>query len=107
MSKTKAPHHKGRYHQASRALVAAAYANPDTRCWRCDKTLAQHPNTKTGNPPRWSAGHVIDGQINGPLRPEVLSCNSRAGAVIGNRSPKRKKGATWRPRPPTITDLTW
>jgi hypothetical protein len=105
MPKVKAPHHRGTYHQRSRALVAAAYANLDTRCGRCGRRLHEHPPTRTGNPPRWSAGHINDGQINGPLRPEVLSCNSRAGAPLGNRSPKRKR--TWRPGWPTRTDLTW
>ena len=104
-SKTKAPHHRGRYHQQSRALVAAAYADPNTRCAKCGRTLAQHPPTKTGNPPRWSAGHVIDGQINGPLQPEVLSCNSRAGAALGNhqRAMNRPKPIYFQRR----TELTW
>jgi hypothetical protein len=75
---TKAPHHRGSYHRRSLALVAAAYRDPTTRCWRCGRTLAEHPNTTTGNPPKWSAGHVIKGQVDGQLLPEVLSCNVRA-----------------------------
>ena len=108
-SRVKAPHHKGSYDRRSRAVVAAAKADPTTVCWRCGKTLAQHPDTKAGNPPKWSAGHVIDSHPDSPLLPEVLSCNARAGALIGNRSPKRKHGATWRPRLPDYkpTELTW
>lgn len=81
----KAPHHKGTYHRRSRALVAAANADPTTRCWRCGRTLTEHPPTKSGNPPKWSAGHLIDGQAEGPLAPEVLSCNSSAGARLSNQ----------------------
>lgn len=108
-TRQKAAHHRGTYHVRSRAVVAAAKADPNTRCWRCGRTLAEHPPTKTGNPPKWSAGHVHDGVPDSPLLPEVLSCNARAGAIIGNRSPKRRKGAAWRPPLPVIrrTDLTW
>lgn len=41
MAYAKAPHHKGTHHQRSAKIRAAAYANPDTRCWRCKKTLAE------------------------------------------------------------------
>jgi hypothetical protein len=74
----KAPHHAGTYHRRSLALVAAAYANPATTCWRCGKTLAEHRRTLTGKAPRWSAGHVVKGQVDGLLLPEVLSCNVKA-----------------------------
>jgi hypothetical protein len=106
-SRTKAPHHKGNYHVRSRAVVAAAKADPTTVCWRCGKTLHQHPDTKTGNPPKWSAGHLRDGDPTSPLLPEVLSCNARAGAILANRSPLRRKSAAWRPTPPRVTELTW
>jgi hypothetical protein len=89
---TKGPHHRGRYHVRSRALVKAAYLNPLTECWRCGRTLAQHPPTKTGRPPKWSAGHVTKGQVDGLLLPEVLSCNVRAE----NEHRKAKR-----------TELTW
>lgn len=91
----KKPHHTGTYDKASRAVVAAAYANPGTQCWRCGRILTQHSPTKTGNPPRWSAGHVVDGQINGELRPEVLSCNSRAGARLGNAQRRPRTALSW------------
>lgn len=80
------PHHRTRqYIQASAAIRAAAYSQPDTRCWRCGRTLADHPRTKTGKPPTWEAGHLHDGQTSSPLLPEVKSCNASAGASMGNR----------------------
>lgn len=80
----KKPHHSGTHHVRSRLVRQAAYADPDTRCGRCGRTLAEHPNTKTGKPPSWQAGHVIDGLVDGPLRPEADVCNTAAGARRGN-----------------------
>jgi hypothetical protein len=81
------PHHKDRrYVLASARIRAAANANPNTRCWRCGLTLAEHPNTKTGKPPRWTAGHIVDGDLSAGLRPEVDVCNYQAGAAAGNRN---------------------
>lgn len=89
MGKTKAAHHRGTYHVRSRAVVAAAYADPTTTCWRCGRTLGHHRRTVSGNPPRWSAGHIIDGEVDGLLLPEVLSCNSAAGGRLrGRRRPQ-------------------
>jgi hypothetical protein len=92
----KAPHHRGRYHVLSRRVTAAAYANPLTPCWRCGRTLDQHPPTKTGRPPRWSAGHLVDGQVNGPLLPEVLSCNARAGGKLRHANAKKRSHTSTR-----------
>jgi len=41
------------------------------------------------------------------LGPSCVPCNTRAGALKGNRSPKRKRGAAWRPRLPKVTTLHW
>lgn len=79
MGRPKAPHHRGAHQARARKLTAWAYANPDTPCGRCGKTLGQHP---PGD--RWEAGHVIDGQVDGPLRPEARSCNRRAAAERTN-----------------------
>lgn len=81
----KQPHHMGSHARRSAAVRAAAYANPSTPCARCGRTLDQHPPTKAGNPPTWSGGHATDGEVNGLLLPEVLSCNSRAGARLGHK----------------------
>lgn len=82
----KAPHHSGSYHRRAAKVRAAAWANPDTRCWRCHLTIAQihqdHPRAK------WTAGHLVDGQIDGTLLPECSPCNYSHGARTGNA--KRK-----------------
>jgi hypothetical protein len=79
------PLYQGDHKRKARALCAAAAADPTTPCGRCGKTLAQHPRTKTGKPPRWHAGHVIDGLKGGPLRPEVDVCNEAAGGRLATR----------------------
>ena len=86
----KAPHHRHRYHVTSRAVTAAAHADPTTRCWKCHRTIAQVRETK----PRatWCSGHVTPGQVNGPMLPECTECSGREGATMTNS--KR-------------TDLTW
>lgn len=85
MAKTKSAHHRGNFDLRSTALRAAAYANPHTRCWRCGLTLTEHPPHRNGKPARWTAGHIVDGQIGGELRPEASTCNYSAGATAGNR----------------------
>lgn len=70
------PHHRtAAYQRAAKRLVAAATLNPDTRCGRCG--LPARPDDP------WEAGHVRDGQINGPLRAEHASCNRSAGGKLG------------------------
>jgi hypothetical protein len=83
------PHHSGSYSRRAAAVRAYANANPDTRCWRCGRTLQQHPPHRNGRPPTWHAGHVIDGQIGGLLKPEASTCNKSAGASYGNRTRRR------------------
>ena len=87
----KAPHHAGTYHVQSRKVRAAANANPDTRCWRCRRTLTEHPWTKTGKLPKWTAGHVedADGNLTGELAPEADVCNFTEGARKQQRRPRR------------------
>lgn len=85
----KAAHYTGSYHVQARRIRTLAYANPDTRCGRCGRTLAKHPPTKTGKAARWQAGHVIDGQVNGALRPEADVCNAAAGARLRHQKPER------------------
>jgi hypothetical protein len=78
-------HYRNGYRKLADMVKAAAYADPSTPCARCGLTLAEHPPTKSGKPPSWDAGHVVDGEIGGRLRPEVASCNRSAGARAGNR----------------------
>lgn len=80
----KPPHYQGTYQRRARALVTAANHNPNTKCWRCHRTLDQHPNHKTGRPPHWTAGHTRDTDPTAPLAPEASTCNYTAGAHTGN-----------------------
>ncbi len=79
MGKAKGPHHRGTHQVRARRIVEQANANPNTRCGRCNRTLAQHPMGGNGKPQYWTAGHVHAGQINGELRPEASTCNFGAG----------------------------
>jgi hypothetical protein len=71
------PHHQGDYARRASLVRANAYANPATRCWRCNG-LAKYDDP-------WQAGHVVDGEPGGELRPEHRSCNASAGATHGNQ----------------------
>lgn len=89
-----APHHATPTYRRTAAIVRRlAAANPGTRCWRCGRTLAEHPPHATGKPATWTAGHVTDGQIDGELRPEASTCNFAAG---GTRAGRLRIGATSR-----------
>lgn len=87
-AKTKA-HYAGDYQRRARALRAKANANPDTRCWVCNRTKAEHGRD-------WVAGHIVDGQIGGPLAPECDECNSKRGAVHGNQKRSESVSPRWR-----------
>ena len=82
----KAAHHRGP-HQRLSALARARYnANPDTVCARCGQ-----PHRR--NDP-WQAGHKHDGITATSLadyQPEHRSCNTSAGATLGNQ---RRQGLT-------------
>lgn len=94
-------HHRGSYGRRSRIVRALAYADPSTQCqadhclgWG-SRTLAEHPHTKTGRPPRWQAGHVNDGEIEGELRPEVDVCNMSNGARLASRHGSNPSSRRW------------
>ena len=82
--KRKAPHHRGNYQVRAARCRAAADANPATRCRRCGLTLAEGIAAYGRGRARWTAGHVNDGEIGGPLAPEHACCNYSAGAAEGN-----------------------
>ncbi len=93
----KPPHRRGTYQADSKAVRDQANADPNTRCWRCGRTIAEVRET---NPKaQWDAGHVIDGQIGGPLKAECSPCNRGRGAAMGNRKragkPTRRTSRTW------------
>jgi hypothetical protein len=93
----KPPHRRGTYATEAKAVRDQANANPATRCWRCGRTLTEIRRTKPHAV--WDAGHVIDGQIGGPLRAECSPCNRGRGAAMGNRKrsgkPTRRTPLTW------------
>lgn len=87
------PHHRGAHQRLARELVQAANRNPHTQCQAdgCKgwgrRTLAEHPNTKTGRKPRWTAGHKVPGKIAHSIndyRPEVDVCGYSDGATLRN-----------------------
>lgn len=82
-------HYRGNYQTRARAVRDAANADPTTRCWRCAKTLAEHP---AGD--RWQAGHLRDGDYTSPLLPEARSCNARAGQAR-SRAMQEPRSQTW------------
>lgn len=73
------PHYAGDYQTRRDRIVTAAKADPDTRCYHCGLRLDEHGPTKAGNPPTWSAEHIIPHDRLSALAPSVLSCNARAG----------------------------
>ena len=90
----KPAHYRGSYQTRRRPIIAAAYADPTTRCWHCGLTLTEHRPTKAGNPPTWSADHIERGNPNSPLAPSVLSCNARDGA-LSQQTPWRVTTKRW------------
>jgi len=93
MASRKAHYQSAIYDRRAKAVRDAARADPSTRCWRCGRTLDQHPLSKTGKPQQWVAGHVIDSDPASPLRAEASSCNAAAGARTGNM--RRSSGYSW------------
>ena len=94
---SKPPHYRGSYHVEARKVRQRAAADPTTECWRCGRTLDQHPAHRNGAPPRWTAGHLLDGVPGSPLAPEASTCNYSAGAKLGAN--RRHRGQR--------TELTW
>lgn len=90
MAKTKAAHHRGTHQARARKIVDQANANPDARCWRCGRTLAEIRRRRPRA--RWTAGHVVAGQVDGELRAECSPCNYGHGATLGNRRRGRRVG---------------
>lgn len=88
----KKPHYRGSYHVQSRRIRQAAEADPSTRCWRCGLTMQQIRARKPKA--RWTAGHLIDGLKDGPLRAECSGCNYAAGARLRHRKTRRTR-LTW------------
>lgn len=76
----KAAHHRGPHQRLSKLARQQYNANPHTRCARCNELA------RPGDP--WQAGHKHDGIVATSLadyQPEHTSCNTSAGATLGNR----------------------
>lgn len=91
MAKVKAAHHRGAHQVTARRITQAAYANPETRCWRCSRTLAEVRLVK----PKaiWTAGHD-DHNPNVYRGAECSPCNFGAGATLRNQRAKAKRTGT-------------
>lgn len=77
-------HHAGTYATDARLVRAQAWADPATRCWRCHLTHAEYATLHGDRAARWTAGHVVDGQVGGELKPEHARCNYSAGTRLLN-----------------------
>jgi len=73
----------GTAHQKRRALEAKKVEAGVAYCWRCRGWI--RPGSA------WHLGHV-DGDKSSYMGPEHARCSLRSGALIGNRSPKRRGG---------------
>ena len=106
-NKPKAAHHRGTFHVASARCRAQAYSSPWTRCRRCGLTLDEIRTGGPGRPPhpraKWTAGHVIDGQVGGKLEPECSPCSIKSGAELGRDRALAKRGLL----PQQRTRYTW
>jgi hypothetical protein len=94
----KGHHRDPRYRKLAPIITAAAYANPDTRCWRPDCRLTLAEVRATNPQAKWTAGHMRDGILdtNDPmlgLRAECSPCNFGKGAEAGNG--RRWGGYAW------------
>lgn len=89
------PWYAGDYQARARAIRMAAYADPRTRCWRCNLTLSECKPHRNGKPARWTAGHLRDSDPTSPLLPECSPCNKSAGARYGNRL-RGARRAAWK-----------
>lgn len=87
-------HYTGSYDARAKTVRDLAYANVDTRCWRCGLTLAE-AQAKSEKRIVWHAGHVYDGNPASPLLPEHSSCNTAAGARVGNNRRALNPSRRW------------
>lgn len=102
----KKPWHAGTFHQQSAKVRAAAKADPFTRCWRCRNTIDQCKPHRNGKPAHWTAGHLNDSEIGGPLLPECSTCAASSGARYGNRL-RGARSAARKATGAAQTDTSW
>jgi hypothetical protein len=75
------------YRQRSKVLKSTI--TPWTTCWRCGKTLQEHPRHKSGRPAWWETGHLVDGDPRSPLALEASVCNRSEGGRVGGLKSQR------------------
>lgn len=97
MAKTKGPHHRGTHQTTAKRITDQANANPSTVCWRCGLRLDQHQPHRNGRPAYWTAGHLHDGQIDGPMAPEASTCNYSAGGKAARARDRQRRSADLTP----------
>jgi len=78
-------HYRGSFGARSRAVRAAANADPSTRCRRCGLTMAEFVARFPDRKAAWQAGHTVDGHQLSALSPEHAWCNASDGARKRNR----------------------
>src|SRR5262245_19553682 len=100
-------HRDRRYVKASTLIRSLANGTPTAVCWRCGRTLAEHPPHKNGRAASWHTGHTVDGSTSWQvwahvsrvptpgdwLAPEASTCNTSDGAAYGNR--RREPSSGW------------
>jgi hypothetical protein len=86
VGRTKAAHHKGSHQVRAKRCTDWAWTHPTTTCRRCGLTHAEALTRWGETGAKWTAGHIVDGQVGGPYAPEHAHCNYSAGAVAGNRA---------------------
>lgn len=107
----RAAHHAGTFHVDARRVRTAANRHPGQLCWRCGRTLGQHPPHRDGKPARWTAGHTRTGVPHvriwlhpdqppahwlaaaPALAPEASTCNYADGGASTPRT--RSTGYDW------------
>jgi hypothetical protein len=85
MKRASAKHRDRAFVVAGKVIRARAMADPDHQCWRCHHTIATcGPNhdgrNRNGTPATWQCGHTPFG-----YQAECSPCNTKHGAIDGNR----------------------
>jgi hypothetical protein len=98
-------HHRGPFKRRAERVRTAAYSadalasmgvGKPAHCWRCGRTLAEHPPHRNGRPAEWTAGHTTDGDPNCLLLPEASTCNYVEGGKRKHQLAKARRFRTSR-----------
>ena len=86
-------HYTGSYQVRAQRVRDAAYADPSTRCFSCNLTLAEKRRTVPDD--TWDAGHTVDGNSAFPLAAQHASCNRSSGASLGHQRKRMNPSRRW------------